>query len=368
MNNPQRYLALDVFRGMTIATMITVNNPGSWSHIYAPLKHSAWHGCTPTDLVFPFFLFIVGVSMFFSFTKYDQKLDSKSLLKVLRRTALIFLIGLFLNSFPQWQTDYSRLRIMGVLQRIALAYGIGSVIVLAFNKKYLPYIALSILLIYWALLGFLGGPDPYSLAGNLTPKVDAFLLGEAHLYKGFGIPFDPEGLLSTFPSIATVILGFMAGGLISRTERSKIPLYLIIYGVSGVAAGMLWGLLFPVNKPLWTSSYVIYTAGLACIIMAILIWIIDIKEYKKWTSFFVVFGMNPLFIFALAGVWARILTRIIKINEGDTVVTGYNWLYQNIFQPLAGDINGSLLFALSHIAVFWFICYVLYKKKIFIKV
>jgi predicted acyltransferase len=368
MNNPQRYLALDVFRGMTIATMITVNNPGSWSHIYEPLKHSAWHGCTPTDLVFPFFLFIVGVSMFFSFTKYDQKLDSKSLLKVLRRTALIFLIGLFLNSFPQWQTDYSRLRIMGVLQRIALAYGIGSVIVLAFNKKYLPYIALSILLIYWALLGFLGGPDPYSLAGNLTPKVDAFLLGEAHLYKGFGIPFDPEGLLSTFPSIATVILGFMAGGLISRTERSKIPLYLIIYGVSGVAAGMLWGLLFPVNKPLWTSSYVIYTAGLACIIMAILIWIIDIKEYKKWTSFFVVFGMNPLFIFALAGVWARILTRIIKINEGDTVVTGYNWLYQNIFQPLAGDINGSLLFALSHIAVFWFICYVLYKKKIFIKV
>ena len=368
MNNPQRYLALDVFRGMTIATMITVNNPGSWSHIYAPLKHSAWHGCTPTDLVFPFFLFIVGVSMFFSFTKYDQKLDSKSLLKVLKRTALIFIIGLFLNSFPQWQTDYSKLRIMGVLQRIALAYGIGSVIVLAFNKKYLPYIALSILLIYWALMGFLGGPDPYSLAGNLAPRVDAFLLGEAHLYKGFGLPFDPEGLLSTFPAIATVILGFMAGGLISRTERSKIPLYLIIYGVTGVAAGMLWGLLFPVNKPLWTSSYVIYTAGWACIIMAILIWIIDIKGYTKWTPFFVVFGMNPLFIFALAGVWARILTRIIKINEGDTVITGYNWLYQNIFQPFAGDINGSLLFALSHIVVFWFICYVLYKKKIFIKV
>lgn len=368
MNNTQRYLALDVFRGMTIATMITVNNPGSWSHIYAPLKHSAWHGCTPTDLVFPFFLFIVGVSMFFSFTKYDQKLDSKSLLKVLKRTALIFIIGLFLNSFPQWQTDYSKLRIMGVLQRIALAYGIGSVIVLGFNKKYLPYIALSILLIYWALLGFLGGPDPYSLAGNLAPRVDTFLLGEDHLYKGFGLTFDPEGLLSTFPSIATVILGFMAGGLISRTERSKIPLYLIIYGVTGVAAGLLWSLLFPINKPLWTSSYVVYTAGLACIIMAILIWIIDIKGYKNWTSFFVVFGINPLFIFALAGIWARILTKIIKINEGDTVITGYNWLYQNIFQPVAGDINGSLLFALAHIAVFWFICYVLYKRKIFIKV
>jgi predicted acyltransferase len=306
--------------------------------------------------------------MFFSFTKYDQKLDTKSLLKVLKRTALIFIIGLFLNSFPQWQTDYSKLRIMGVLQRIALAYGIGSVIVLAFNKKYLPYIALFILLIYWGVLGLLGGQDPYSLAGNVVPKVDAFLLGESHIYKGFGLPFDPEGLLSTFPAIATVILGFMAGGLISRTERSKIPLYLILYGVIGVATGMLWGLLFPINKPLWTSSYVIYTAGWACIIMAILIWIIDLKGFTKWTSFFVVFGMNPLFIFALAGVWARILTRIIKIQDGDTVVTGYNWLYLNIFQPLAGDINGSLLFALSHIAVFWFICYVLYKKKIFIKV
>jgi predicted acyltransferase len=368
MTTSQRYLALDVFRGMTIATMITVNNPGSWSHIYAPLKHSVWNGCTPTDLVFPFFLFIVGVSMFFSFSKYDQKLDSKSLLKVLKRTALIFIIGLFLNSFPQWQTDYSKLRIMGVLQRIALAYGIGSVIVLAFNKKYLPYIALSILLVYWGLLGFLSGPDPYTLEGNLVPKVDAFLLGEAHLYKGFGIPFDPEGLLSTFPAVATVILGFLAGGLISGTEKSKIPVYLILYGVIGVAAGMLWGLLFPINKPLWSSSYVIYTAGWACIIMAILIWIIDIKGYSKWTSFFVVFGMNPLFIFALAGIWARILTRIIKIHEGDTVVTGYNWIYQNIFQPFAGNINGSLLFALSHILVFWFICYVLYRRRIFIKV
>jgi predicted acyltransferase len=368
MNTNQRYLALDVFRGMTIATMITVNNPGSWSHIYAPLKHSAWHGCTPTDLVFPFFLFIVGVSMFFSFSKYETRLDSKSLLKVLKRTALIFVIGLFLNSFPQWQTDYSKLRIMGVLQRIALAYGIGAVIVLSFNKKVLPYIALSILLIYWGILYFYGGPDPYSLSGNLAPKVDSFLLGEAHLYKGFGLPFDPEGLLSTFPSIATVILGFMAGGLIAKTEKSKVPLNLLIIGVIGIAAGIIWGLFFPINKPLWTSSYVIYTAGWACVLMAILIWIIDLRGYTKWTSFFVVFGMNPLFIFALAGIWARILTRIIKIQDGDKVVTGYNWLYLNIFQPIAGDINGSLLFALTHIVVFWFICYVLYKRKIFIKV
>jgi predicted acyltransferase len=368
MNNQQRYLALDVFRGMTIATMITVNNPGSWSHIYAPLKHSAWHGCTPTDLVFPFFLFIVGVSMFFSFAKYDSKPDTKSLLKVLKRTALIFIIGLFLNSFPQWQTDYSKLRIMGVLQRIALAYGIGAVIVLVVNRKYLPFLAAFILLVYWGILYFLGSAEPYSLSGNLAPEVDSFILGEAHIYKGFGLPFDPEGLLSTFPSIATVILGFMAGGLISKTEKARITLYLLLYGAGGVVIGIIWGQFFPINKPLWTSSYVIYSAGLACIIMAILIWIIDLKGYTKWTSFFVVFGMNPLFIFALAGIWARILTRIIKIHDGDTVVTGYNWLYMKIFQPVAGDLNGSLLFALSHIAVFWFICYVLYKRKIFIKV
>ena len=368
MNTNQRYLALDVFRGMTIATMITVNNPGSWSHIYAPLKHSAWHGCTPTDLVFPFFLFIVGVSIFFSFAKYESKLDAKSLLKVLKRTALIFIIGLFLNSFPQWMTDYSKLRIMGVLQRIAIAYGIGAVIVLALNKKYLPYLAAFILLLYWGILYFFGGQDPYSLGGNMAPRVDSFLLGEAHLYKGFGLPFDPEGLLSTFPSIATVILGFMAGGLIARTEKPKIPLYLLIYGAIGVAIGIVWGQFFPINKPLWTSSFVIYTASWACIILAILIWLIDLKGYTKWTSFFVVFGMNPLFIFALSGIWARILTRIILIHNGEKVVTGYNWLYQNIFQPIAGDINGSLLFALTHIMIFWFICYVLYKKRIFIKV
>jgi predicted acyltransferase len=364
----QRYLALDVFRGMTIATMILVNNPGSWSYIYAPLEHSKWHGCTPTDLVFPFFLFIVGASMFFSFSKYNSSLDGKSLLKVLKRTALIFLIGLFLNSFPQWLTDYSKLRIMGVLQRIALAYGIGAVIVLAFNKKYLPYIAASILLIYWGILYFLGGSDPYSLAGNIAPKFDSLILGQSHLYKGFGITFDPEGLMSTLPSIATVIIGYMAGGLISRTEKSRIPLNLLICGAAGVVIGLVWSLVFPINKPLWTSSYVIYTAGMACIILAILIWIIDLKGYKKWTSFFVVFGMNPLFIFALSGIWARILGRIIKIHQGDSVVTGYNWLYLNIFKPIAGNINGSLLFALAHIVVFWFICRVLYKRKIFIKV
>jgi predicted acyltransferase len=242
MNTQQRYLALDVFRGLTIATMITVNNPGSWSHIYAPLKHSAWHGCTPTDLVFPFFLFIVGVSAFFSFKKYETKLTGASFLKILKRTALIFLIGLFLNSFPQWMTDWPKLRILGVLQRIAMAYFFGSLIVLAVKRKYLPWISLAILLAYWGILWFFGGDDPYSLAGNIAPKFDSFIIGESHLYKGFGLVFDPEGLLSTIPAIVTVIIGFIAGGVISETEKQKVPVKMILYGVVLTAAGLESGI------------------------------------------------------------------------------------------------------------------------------
>lgn len=368
MKKAERYLALDVFRGITIATMITVNNPGSWKYVYAPLRHAAWHGCTPTDLVFPFFLFIVGVSMFFSFSKYENRLDGRSLIKIFRRTALIFVIGLFLNSFPQWQQDFSRLRIMGVLQRIALAYFFGSLIVLSARRNLLPWLSLGILLAYWGIIYFFGGTDPYSLEGNPVTAVDRFIFGESHLYRGFGIPFDPEGLLSTIPSVVTVIIGYLAGGMISGSEKKSVPLKFLLLGAAGIGVGLLWGLVFPINKPIWTSSYVVYTAGWAAVFMAFLVWVIDIKGFTKWTPFFVVFGMNPLFIYALAGVWARVLTRLIKITDGDQVVTGYNWLFQNVFQPLAGDMNGSLLFALSHIVVYWLICYILWKKKIFIKV
>jgi len=370
MNSSQRYLALDVLRGITIATMITVNTPGSWGHIFAPLEHSNWHGCTPTDLVFPFFLFVVGVSMFFSFSKYNNSLNKESLIKIGKRTLLIFAIGLFLNSFPQWSFNYSNLRIMGVLQRIALAYGFGSLIVLAFQRKYLPYIGGAILLIYWWILYYFGTDDPYSLAGNATIPFDRSILTENQMYKGFGIPFDPEGLLSTIPAIVTVILGYLTGSVIKMTEKIKVPRILVIYGVIGIIAGFLWGLLFPINKPIWTSSYVFYTAGWALISLALLIWIIDLKGYSKWTSFFVVFGMNPLIIFALSGIWARTLTRILKITEDDgKVVNGYTWLYNHIFEPLTANPKiSSLLFALSHIVLYWLIVLVLYKKKIFIKV
>lgn len=365
----QRYLALDVLRGMTVALMILVNNPGSWSHIYAPLEHAAWQGCTPTDLVFPFFLFVVGASMFFSFSKYGNQLNRETLLKIGKRTLLIFAIGLFLNSFPQWSQDFSKLRIMGVLQRIALAYGIAALIVLSVKRKYLPYLGGAILLIYWGLVNLVGGSDPYSLAGNPASPFDTALLGVNHLYKGFGIAFDPEGIFSTLPAIVTVIIGYLVGAVIKETPKIKVPVKLIVFGIIAVITGWLWGLLFPISKPIWSSSYVIYTAGWASLLLALLIWSIDLKGYSRWTSFFVVFGVNPLFIFAFSGLWARVLGRLVHITTLDgKIVNGSTWLYNNLFVPIAGELNGSLLFAISHVVLFWFLGYILYKKKVFIKV
>lgn len=307
--------------------------------------------------------------MFFSFSKYQNSFNKDTLLHVGKRTLLIFAIGLFINSFPQWLTDYPHLRIMGVLQRIAVAYGLAAVIVLAFSRKTIALLCAVILLGYWAILYFFGTNAPYSLEGNVTIPFDSSVFGVNHLYKGFGRAFDPEGLLSSLPAIVTVLLGYFAGVLIKETEKNRVPLKLILFGSIAAIAGYVWGFAFPINKPLWTSSYVLYTAGLAAILFGLLIFIIDIKGYRKWTSFFVVFGMNPLFIFALSGIWAKTFSRLIRIPdvEGNTIA-GSTWLYQNVFVPLAGNMNGSLLYALTHIFFFWLIGYVLYKKKIFIKV
>ena len=190
----KRYLALDVLRGMTVALMILVNTPGSWKFVYTPLKHAPWHGCTLTDLVFPFFLFVVGVSLFFSFDKHSDQSNRQLLRKTAERTLIIFALGLFLNSYPQWLTDYSHLRIMGVLQRIALAYGLAALIVLNTKRRWLPGMIAMMLLAYWGILYFFGGTDPYSLQSNAVAALDRALLGDNHLYHGFGIPFDPEGL------------------------------------------------------------------------------------------------------------------------------------------------------------------------------
>ena len=365
-----RYLSLDFFRGLTIALMIVVNNPGTWEHVYAPLRHAEWHGCTPTDLVFPFFLFIVGVSLWFSFSKFNQQLNPALTRKILRRTALIFLIGLLLNAYPFVGKDWSVFRIMGVLQRIALAYGVG-----AFLCVLLPRIALAvtgglILAVYWTLLQIGGDADPYALATNLPRFVDIALLTEAHLYKGFGVAFDPEGLLATLPAAVTVILGYLTGSLITQkgTDKSSLVFDLLAYGVALGAAGMIWGLVFPINKPLWTSSYVLYAGGLAMIFLAACIWALDIRAWQRPAQPFLIFGANPLFAFVLSGVLVKTLN-LIKYTDAEGASHGVLfWVYKNVFYRIEPAEFGSLLYALSYVTLIWGLSWVLYRRRIFIKI
>ena len=395
-----RYLSLDFFRGLTIALMIVVNDPGTWSHVYAPLRHAEWHGCTPTDLVFPFFLFIVGVSLWFSFSKFNQRLTPDLTRKILRRTALIFLIGLALNAYPFFGKDWSALRIMGVLQRIALAYGLGAFLCVLLPRATLAITGGLMLAVYWTLLHLGGGADPYSLGTNLVRTLDIALLGESHLYKGFGMPFDPEGLLGMFPAAVTVILGYLTGSLIAehsyqlpvisqpvasdqllsdetatggqiaQSPNTQINLVfdLLWYGTSLGAAGLLWGLAFPINKPLWTSSYVLYAGGLAMIFLAVCVWALDIRGWTRAAKPFLVFGANPLFAFVLSGLLVKTMA-LIKYTDAEGKSHGaLHWVYQNIFYRIDPAEFGSLLYALCYTAVIWAVCWVLYQRKIFIKI
>lgn len=359
-----RLMSLDVFRGMTVAFMIIVNTPGTWSHVYAPLRHAPWHGCTPTDLVFPSFLFIAGVAMYYSLKKYNFEFSGSSLFRILRRVALIFAAGLFLNIFPHFARDYSTLRIMGVLQRIALAYGLGAVVILLVKRNYIWLATAIILLSYWGLMYFFGGTSPYTLEGNLAVKVDQAILGANHLYKGFGIPFDPEGLLSTLPAIATVLLGFMAGNIIGNYGTTwKTVGYLAVIGAALTAAGYLWGQYFPINKPLWTSSYVLYAGGIGMILLSLMFTIVDIWGLKGWTGFFNTFGTNAMFTYLLAGIWTKTMLAV-KIGE----VTLYNWIFTHICSPLFEQQKiASLMFAIMQVVFIWMFGYILYRKKIIIR-
>ncbi|MCX6334985.1 MAG: hypothetical protein NT092_11890 [Bacteroidia bacterium] len=366
--NSTRLVSLDIFRGLTVAFMIIVNTPGSWDYVYAPLRHAKWHGCTPTDLVFPFFLFIVGVSLWYSMKKYGNEINTGSIIRILRRTLAIFALGLFLAIFPRFVRDYSTLRIMGVLQRIALAYLFGSLLCLTVKRNYL-WIAIAVILIaYWAIIGFLGGADPYSLEGNFAAKVDAAILGTNHLYKGFGIPFDPEGLLSTLPAICTVLIGYYIGEVIGSAEAdAKTVLKLVLFGIASTGLGIFWGLFFPINKALWTSSYVLYTAGLGMIVLALIYLIADVGKLQKWGMPFLVFGTNTIFSYFLAGVWTRMMLYVIKIPSGDTKITFYTWFYEKVCVPVAGNMNGSLMFAIIQVLLIWLISFILYRKKVFIR-
>lgn len=363
----KRLVSLDIFRGMTIAFMIIVNTPGSWDYVYAPLRHAKWHGCTPTDLVFPFFLFIAGVSTYYSLKKFGNQINGSSLLRIFRRMIAIFALGLFLNIFPYFDRDYSTLRIMGVLQRIALAYGIGAVICLSVKRDYLWIVTAVILLLYWGLLYFFGGTDPYSLGSNFAMKTDIALLGANHLYKGFGVPFDPEGLLSTIPSVCTVIIGYFIGGMVGKSSPAgKTVLKLFLLGVAAAGLGYLWNMSFPINKPLWTSSYVLYSAGIAMAVFAVIYLIADVLKFQMWGILFIVFGTNALFSFFLSGIWTRIML-ITNISSADHKITLYTWIYEKLCVPVAANLNGSLMFALMQVLLIWIVAFILYRRKIFIR-
>lgn len=356
-----RYLALDAFRGITIALMILVNTPGSWSHVYTPLLHADWHGCTPTDLVFPFFLFIIGSAMYFSFKKNDFSASSTQFTRIIKRGFILFFIGLILNVIP-FDTPLEELRIMGVLQRIGFAYVIAASLVLSLNRRGVFIFSAIILIAYWALLLSMG-ENGLTIDGNIIRQFDLAILGSNHMYTMRGVSFEPEGLLSTIPAVVNMLLGFeLTRYLTSIKNKESSVLKLALIGGVAIGFGALWGLALPINKSLWTSSYVIYTTGFACLLLAAFIWLIDIKGQKKLVSPLLVYGSNPLFIFVLSFFF---VTAYLNIPIGESSL--YAWLYQQ-FLLFANPTLASFLFAFSHVVVFWFISLKLYQRGIFIKI
>jgi len=290
-------------------------------------------------------------------------------MKILKRVLLIFLIGLALNAFP-FKTAIADLRVLGVLQRIAIVYGIAAMLCLWFNSKKLMIISGAILISYWLLLFGFGQGDPYAVDTNLVRTIDLLIFGECHLWHGKGIAFDPEGLLSTLPAAVSVISGYLSGLLLQvESSLNKALLKTCCCGIAAVLLGYAWGMIFPINKYLWTSSYVLFTSGLAMICLSFLLWLIDIKGFKKWSYPFEVFGTNSLFIYVASILWIKVFIHLIKIPTPDGSMTnGYNWIFTQIFAPFAGNLNGSLLFAVVHLGLFWCLLFILYRKKIFIKI
>jgi predicted acyltransferase len=384
-----RLVSLDIFRGLTIAGMILVNDPGSWSSIYWPLDHAPWNGWTPTDLIFPFFLFIVGVAMVFSFGMRTERGASRGMLAwhVLRRSVIIFALGLFLNGFPYFHL--SRLRISGVLQRISVCYLFAGLIVLLSGLGYekevgrtaqaggperRPVIVISLVILvllvgYWALMTFVPVPgygagrlDP---DGNLAAYVDRWLM-LGHLWKP---TWDPEGVLSTLPAIATVLIGVLVGVWLRtpRTQPTKV-VGLLAVGVAGLIQGRLLDPLFPINKNLWTSSYVIFTAGFAMVLLAVIYWVVDVRGYRRWGAPFLVFGMNSILAFTLS-TWLAKCSIVFKVTRGDgRMVTWHNYVYGRFFEGLASPKNASLLFALAYVLLWLAVMWLFYHRRIFVRI
>jgi predicted acyltransferase len=383
---PARMVSLDVFRGATIAAMILVNDPGSWSHIYPPLEHAEWNGWTPTDLIFPFFLFIVGVSLTLSFPSRIARGVSRGKLAfhVARRSALIFALGLFLNGFPEF--DLSSIRIMGVLQRIALCYLIAGLLYLATfqtetgadgtvriraNLRVTAAVAIVLLIGYWAAMTFV--PVPGYGAGhlgkddNLGAYVDRTLMG-GHLWSE-SVTWDPEGFLSTFPAIATLLIGILAGEWM-RLDRpaQRKALGLAAAGLALLVVGRLFHPFFPINKNLWTSTFVLFTGGFAMLVLALCYWLVDVRNSRSWTPPFLVFGMNAILAYALAAIVSEISTdfEFLQFRGHDTTLHG--WIYDRFFIPHASPVNASLDFAIFFVFVIFVLLWPFYRGKIFLRV
>lgn len=365
----KRLLALDVLRGITIAGMIMVNNPGSWGYVYAPLQHAPWIGLTPTDLVFPFFMFIMGISTYISLRKYNFEFSRSAALKILKRTVVIFAIGLGISWFSLLCRTgevfpFDHIRILGVMQRLALCYGATAIIALVMKHKYIPYLIAFLLIGYFIIL-ITGNGFEYN-STNILSIVDRAVLGEAHMYKDNGI--DPEGVLSTIPSIAHVLIGFCVGKLLMEVKdiNEKIE-RLFLVGTILTFAGFLLSYGCPISKKIWSPTFVLVTCGLASSFLALLVWIIDVKGYTKWSRFFESFGVNPLFIYVMGAVLSILLGSITFTYSGETISL-HGYIYNVLLRPWLCDYPGSLAFALLFVTLNWCIGYVLYKKKIYIKI
>ena len=366
--SPPRLTSVDVFRGATMAAMVIVNNPGDWGHVYPPLLHAAWNGWTPTDLIFPFFVFIVGVSITLSGRR------QAGAMVIVRRAVLLFLIGLGLALYPRF--DIATVRIMGVLQRLALCYLGAALIYRAVGRERAgharPLLAWTAALLvgYWALLTWV--PVPGGVAGNLTPGndlgawFDRLILGEPHLWRQ-SKTWDPEGLLSTLPALATALTGVAAGPVLSAPDRTRLP-RLLIAGVAGILGGLVWDIWFPINKNLWTSSYVLFTSGLAAVLLGSLHWALDIRGYRRFTRPLVVLGVNALTLFVVSALVVKTMALISVTEEAGNRLALSRWLYLTAFAPYASPKTASLLYALANLAVLYALLEWLYRRRWWLRV
>ena len=390
----ERLLSLDVFRGLTIAGMLLVNNPGTWSAIYPPLEHAQWHGWTPTDLIFPFFLFIVGITTHLSLSSRRERgaSDREIVLQILKRGGLIVLAGLLLGGFPYHELvlrlpfgiqfdsatpgiGISTWRVTGVLQRIGVAYICAALLTMRASRMQTVAIIASLLIGYWIAMTLLPVPG-YGLGiftldrpeATLGAWLDRAVIGSNHMWRG-SRSWDPEGILSTVPAIGTAMLGVLAGRWIaSRRPLIERVAALFAVGAIGMLVGLIWNWTFPINKNLWTSSFVIFTAGLACVTLATCMWLIDVQGVRGWTKPLVIFGINPLAAFVGEGLFSRLIYTLVRVPYNGETIPVQSAIYHSAFASWLAPRNASLLFAICYVLLFFWFLWELYRRDIVIKV